>query len=364
TTYDRALALQQHLRTFTYDIDVERGHGIDDIEQFLFTSRRGSSEQFAGAFAAMARAVGLPARVAVGFTPGRVDPARPDDPEVDDEVVGYVVRGENAHAWPEVYLEGHGWVLFEPTPGRGAPFAQDHTGVPEAQAAPGDPTATSTPPTTDAAQPVDPAAPVLPESDLAVEDPLADLGVGGVLTPTAPDGPDLGERTWFALRWFVLLPAGTAVLYGLVLVLLHRRRHRARRHDEPVDRVRGAWAASLDSLAVLGVDGAPHETHAEVAARVARRVPDAAAPMGRLADLASSASWSTVEPDPAEVDSAEEAHRAVATLVRSRTSVLDRVRHAVRTEQIVAPRPARHHVEVEAGADTEAEGSSLDRPLP
>src|SRR5690606_19777157 len=87
-------------------------------------------EQFAGAFAAMARSIGLPARVAVGFTQGETDPA-------EDGL--YVVRGEHAHAWPEVYLAGAGWVAFEPTPGRGMPFAESYTGVEPAQAAPGSP---------------------------------------------------------------------------------------------------------------------------------------------------------------------------------------------------------------------------------
>ena len=71
----------------------------------------------------MARSIGLPARVAVGFTPGDVDPA---DPTL------YHVKGKHAHAWPEVYLNGYGWVLFEPTPSRGAPNA-GYTGVTEAQ---------------------------------------------------------------------------------------------------------------------------------------------------------------------------------------------------------------------------------------
>ena len=69
---------------------------IDALDHFLFTSRRGFCEQFAGAFAAMARAVGLPARVAVGFTPGAYDEA--------DGV--WRVTTREAHAWPEVFLDG------------------------------------------------------------------------------------------------------------------------------------------------------------------------------------------------------------------------------------------------------------------
>ncbi|HEV8115946.1 MAG TPA: DUF3488 and transglutaminase-like domain-containing protein, partial [Acidimicrobiales bacterium] len=65
----QARALQDFLRTFTYSLDVQRGHSEDALEDFLFTTKTGYCEQFAGAFAAMARSIGLPARVAVGFTP-------------------------------------------------------------------------------------------------------------------------------------------------------------------------------------------------------------------------------------------------------------------------------------------------------
>ena len=139
TPAEQARALQDHLRTFTYSLEVQRGHSEDALEDFLFTTQTGYCEQFAGAFAAMARSIGLPARVAVGFTPGDEDP---DEPGL------YHVRGEYAHAWPEVYIAGAGWVLYEPTPGRGAPNAEGYTGVPEQQAVAGDPAGSVTAPST------------------------------------------------------------------------------------------------------------------------------------------------------------------------------------------------------------------------
>ena len=72
TPYDQALALQDYLKVgdFTYDLNVPGGHSEDALSTFLFDTKRGYCEQFAGSMAAMARAVGLPSRVAVGFTPG------------------------------------------------------------------------------------------------------------------------------------------------------------------------------------------------------------------------------------------------------------------------------------------------------
>ena len=80
--------------------------GTDPLASFLTQTRSGSCEQFAGAFVVLARSLGLPSRVVVGFTAGHYSgPAQ------------VTVTGADAHAWPEVYLgQQAGWVTFEPTP--------------------------------------------------------------------------------------------------------------------------------------------------------------------------------------------------------------------------------------------------------
>jgi transglutaminase-like putative cysteine protease len=102
---DKAEALTDYFRsgTFHYKIDAAQPVGVDPLVAFLTKTHTGSCEQFAGAFAVLARASGLAARVAVGFTPGR-----PDNGVT-------VVRGGDAHAWPQVLI-GATWVSFEPTP--------------------------------------------------------------------------------------------------------------------------------------------------------------------------------------------------------------------------------------------------------
>ncbi len=102
---DKAEALTDFFRSgeFHYKIDATQPGGVDPLVAFLTRTRTGSCEEFAGAFAVLAREAGLTARVAVGFTPGRT-------------VNGVtVIRGSDAHAWPQVLI-GATWVSFEPTP--------------------------------------------------------------------------------------------------------------------------------------------------------------------------------------------------------------------------------------------------------
>ncbi len=112
------LALQTWFRTnFAYDEDVDYSGRSDALSAFL-EERRGFCQQFSSAFALLARTLGLPSRVAVGFTPG--------DPTVDaDGDVEFVVRGRHAHALAEVHFAGIGWVPFEPTPSEATPRPRD-----------------------------------------------------------------------------------------------------------------------------------------------------------------------------------------------------------------------------------------------
>ena len=119
TEYDKALALQNYFRDpkrFTYDQNVNLSESTNAMEDFLFNVRRGFCEQFAGTYAAMARAVGLPTRVAVGFQPGAV--IKQGTNADGSQVLTYSVTTKEAHAWPEVYFPQVGWIAFEPTPGR------------------------------------------------------------------------------------------------------------------------------------------------------------------------------------------------------------------------------------------------------
>jgi transglutaminase-like putative cysteine protease len=337
TPYDAALALQEHLRAFTYDLDVPPGHGGDDLVRFLFETQRGYCEQFAGAFAAMARAVGLPSRVAVGFTPGEVDPA---------DATLFHVRGEHAHAWPEVYLGEYGWVAFEPTPGRGAPFAEAYTGVPEEQAATGDPgVATTLPP--EASEPGQSGPEAPPPEAVPGEDQT------DTVLPDLTGGDDEVAEPGAVERWaprlrntaaVVLL---LAVLYLAGVPLLSASRRRSRRAAAGQDtgaRVQVAWEEALEHLAVLGMRPARSATVAEVATAAAAVLPDAGDAARSLARVTEHASYG---PDglPAEqAATAEAAAGRIGAAVRERTTTAHRARHAwhpARVGEVLPRRGAR-----------------------
>lgn len=107
TPYDKALAITQYLRrTITYSISIpEPPRNRDPLEWFLFEQRTGFCNYYASAEVMMLRAVGVPARLVVGYAEG----------EWVANLDSYVVRGKDSHAWPEVYFPRLGWVTFEPT---------------------------------------------------------------------------------------------------------------------------------------------------------------------------------------------------------------------------------------------------------
>lgn len=114
--YDKAVALQAYFTAsrngFVYDTTPSQPReGQDHLEAFL-QGKRGFCEQYASAMAAMLRAVGIPSRVAVGFTPG-----------IPLGHGFYSVTTSQAHAWPEAWFAGTGWVRFEPTPAQSGAIA-------------------------------------------------------------------------------------------------------------------------------------------------------------------------------------------------------------------------------------------------
>jgi Transglutaminase-like superfamily/TgpA N-terminal domain len=264
--YDKLTAIENYLRTLPYRLDARPGHSYDALRR-LFSSnsqdRVGTAEQFAAAFAVMARSQGFPARVAVGY---KLPPRSGADT--------YQVTTANAHAWAEVYFTGYGWVSFDPTDPTRRPVdtnQQQPQTEPGAVDQPGD---TQNPGT----------------------QPLVDerLRAGGG-----------GRRA--LLTGAVLL----AVALGVLLVLLlfgvgaeKVRRRYARRTGGGNERIVGAWREVTDRLVERGVAVPRSLTAGEAAVYATERLGEPARAVAVLAPLVSAA---TFQPWAASEDEVREA---------------------------------------------------------
>jgi len=277
--YERAKLLQDWFNSeFTYSLKVQPGHGNNAIEGFL-RDRVGYCEQFAGTYAAMMRSLGIPARVAVGFTYGTATGT------------GYSVTGRNAHAWPEVWFDGLGWVLFEPTPGRGAPGTENYTGLAEDQdTSTGSPQDDGDQPVPDEPAAAEPATgpttlPPIPEEDLEAQP---------TPTPVEPvePPPDSGNA-WIP---FAVLAAAALALAAPPI----GRRIRRRSTRSPSEQVANNWNRAVEALRLVDVPIVASDTPTETALVTVRTFPIVSRPMRSLADtimLATYAERGTVDLD-------------------------------------------------------------------
>ncbi|MFF3321865.1 DUF3488 and DUF4129 domain-containing transglutaminase family protein [Streptomyces sp. NPDC002889] len=206
--WERAVTLQDWFARkggFVYDTKVESGTGARAITRFL-KQKEGFCVHFSFSMAAMARTLGIPARVAVGFTPGT--------PQSDGTVS---VGLRDAHAWPELYFEGVGWTRFEPTPSRG--------NVPDyarPQAPSGSPTSPAQPEATGSSAPS-----ARPTNRDACPEPERRLGECGAAAPRDIEPPQSDDSTLSTVLTVSLSVAGAALV--LLLPLLWRIRTRVRR---------------------------------------------------------------------------------------------------------------------------------------
>ncbi|MEO3818672.1 transglutaminaseTgpA domain-containing protein [Plantactinospora sp. B24E8] len=230
--YDRAIAIETYLAEHYRVVDdAPSGHAYPNLAFFLFGppnggGQRGTSEQFAAAYAVLGRMMGLPTRVVVGFnSPTGTGP----------------VHGADALAWPEVLFEGLGWVAFNPLP---LPNTRPRPVEDEFKPEPEDPT----PPPEEATPP--------PEA-------TPEASAEAVAAPGGGGGPGVP----------VLVGGGTGglllVLTGLALVVVGMRRAQRRRRladGPPAQRIAGAWRELTDALRLAGRPVPEHLAATEVAA--------------------------------------------------------------------------------------------------
>lgn len=260
TPYDKALRLQAWLRNpanFRYSTDdPPEGTGSSDIETFL-RDRTGYCEQFAATMAVMARQLGIPARVNVGFSAGQ---------QVAGEQAGentISVSTHDAHAWPELYFEGVGWVRFEPTPfapSRGAPpsyaAAQNAADATEGPTAPPPTNPSDTPTDSSSATPgANGSACPLPRPELCeLPGDLTGAGAGG-------------DRTWQLVLTVIAGVLVVGTVPALLRVGIRRRRWRLAGAD-PAVRADTAWMELMDTARDLGFARQGSDTPRQAAARL------------------------------------------------------------------------------------------------
>jgi transglutaminase-like putative cysteine protease len=297
--FEQAKMLQEHFRGFDYSVNLSARRG-DPIEQFL-DERVGFCQQFSGVMALMARSLGIPARVAIGFTWG--------DP-VAGEPNTYQITGRHTHAWPELWFGDLGWVAFEPTPGRGSPTTSQYTDAP--------------------ARLVSDVNQVQPEIDPNNTTPTSDPLDRSIIPDESPNVTTPGASTDSGLsvnlpwRWIALAFAAACYLIGLPAL---RRLTRSRRQSVAsthAGRVGAAWLDAIEDLD-LGFDltRQPSETRPEFAARCSQTagVPEE---LLQLSQLASAARFGPETVTEADVVTAQSSAALTTEAMRDKSSVLSR----------------------------------------
>ncbi|HET8620138.1 MAG TPA: transglutaminaseTgpA domain-containing protein [Acidimicrobiales bacterium] len=279
------LALRDQLLQIRYDDspDAPPGHSYGALLRMLTgepPEREGYAEQFAAAYALLARERGFATRVVVGY----LLPEQGADGS-------YTVTEAQAHAWPEVNLTGRGWVAVEPTD-------LSRIGAPHD---PGD----------DAAEP--------PTESPGPDGEQVEAREPRVVVDEAARSTGGGERLREGAAVGGLVAFGVLALLPVVSVVAKaRRRRRRRRAGRPADRVVGAWDETVDRLSEHGVDVGAAYTSSEVAARATARFNGSLTAVGPLASLVAVAVYSPVEPS-------EEAARRAWELEHAARGELDAV---------------------------------------
>lgn len=311
TPLEELIAVQDNLNDLTYSLDVPPPSTGDYLTEFLIEDRAGYCQQFATAFALIARSLGYPTRISVGFLPGTPSEADPEE---------LIVRGTDAHAWPEVLFEGHGWVRFEPTPrgdSRAPGYAQAPASSSGNRSGPGSPQPAGSPPPRNLPRGIS-------ENDARSRNQPP---------PAAAQAPRWRES--FARVTQVLAIAFFALLLLVPLLKEGRARARYRRARDP----RSLTIASFSHFQSEAADLAARRRASEPATRYAERLSGAGrvdpASALRLASLYEAAQYSARPPGGIEAKEA----RGLAGRLRSQ--LWDNAGWWTRLQRLFSPRGLR-----------------------
>lgn len=283
-----ATFLREHAKN---DVTAPPGHGYRAIEFFLTESRRGTTEQFAASFALLARSIGLPSRIVVGFRPG-------------EAAEGGVrqVRGGDVLAWAEVGFEGVGWVPFYPTPSR----TRSGGGGDVAEGTPKQAKEIEQAINSDSSQP-------RPTPTTAGRPTPAQTSKPG---KPADSGATAQPLVWMAGA------AGAVLVYVLAVAVVPPLRRMRRRRGAPEARVAGAWRETVLRLRGVGIPRSGTLAAGEVAVLAGSALGAAARePLTALADLANLVGFGDAPVDQADAERAWRHYAEVDRVVRQRAGL-------------------------------------------
>jgi hypothetical protein len=273
---------------FTYSVNAPEAKGAAALSDFLLKTKRGYCQQFAYAMGVLARLLGIPSRVVVGYTSG-----------------SYLGQGKwqvltsDAHAWPQLYIKGYGWMTFEPTP----PGTARGQGTATKPAWTLPPSNNILPPLSGPSTQTGPVTSHKIRNQAQAKGPLGGNGRKGVTPDAGVPGTFPGGRVPVHHPPVPLIVLGALVVIALltprtVRTLTRRRRWLAARGD--AGSAHAAWAETLDYLEDYGVRHGPGETPRAIAKRVTgqqRFTGPAAEALARLAQAEERASYAR-EPGP------------------------------------------------------------------
>ena len=257
--YEKALLIKQELTGGAFKVDAKAlpGHDLPRLKDFLGVSKdqsgagvkRGDAEQFATAFAVVARAAGLPSRVVVGFDAGK---------PVDDR---YTVRGAQATAWVEIHFDGLGWVPFDALPSNASKRTEEEKKLEEQK--------------------------LKEEQALGqtIKDPSRKAPTRQKAPPAPAKPPSLVEQILRGMAIVLVVVLAVGVLYlGLLTLIRTLRRRRRRSAPSARDQVLGAWRDAIDELVGHGFHLRRHMTVSDIVHAASEVAPSAShvSTLGRL----------------------------------------------------------------------------------
>jgi transglutaminase-like putative cysteine protease len=242
TRIEAARAIQKYLRSdggFSYSLDLPETYKDEfgriqrpgDALTLFLKAKVGYCVQFATAMVMMSRAAGIPARMAIGFLPGAASRGT------------YTVTQAEAHAWPELYFDGIGWLRFEPTPAGAQTTVAPPYSV-EQTAGGSDTPATNTAGGTASSV----SRPADGRNDPGATDPSTSTSTSSGI------GSWLGDRRTTIVLWVLLgLVAGLLGALAVPLAARARRRRRLKQAADEAARVEAEWQSMVERLGDLGV---------------------------------------------------------------------------------------------------------------